>query len=302
MLAPVPAHRGPPVRMVALGDSVSVGIGDRVGPDGTLGWAEHLAWTLGVGHLVNLARTGARARDVRRHQLGPALAADADLATVLVGGNDVLRGDFDPAAVARDVRECVQALLGAGVTVLVVLLHDPRPALPGPRVVGEVLAERISAVNLHLRRALADLPAHVLHTWGHGWAADRATWSADRMHPGPAGHRRLARIAAEQLRSAGLAVLRPLAEPLPDPHPLVARLRIVSWVVREGVPWLARRSRDLLPELAWLLLRETIALRRRSARGARLTAGTPLALTSGTSPDLLATLARMSLPSPRPFT
>lgn len=61
------------IRYVALGDSATYNLGDRVG-DEWRGWARILAASIGDAHHVsfcNLARPGVTVHDVRREQLGP---------------------------------------------------------------------------------------------------------------------------------------------------------------------------------------------------------------------------------------
>ena len=48
----------------ALGDSITLGVGDPAPGGGWRGWAALLARSLPGGHLVNLAANGARAADV----------------------------------------------------------------------------------------------------------------------------------------------------------------------------------------------------------------------------------------------
>ena len=60
------------------------------------GWAALLASTLPQPELHNLATLGALAADVERAQLPAATALRPDVASVVVGINDTLRGDFDP--------------------------------------------------------------------------------------------------------------------------------------------------------------------------------------------------------------
>src|SRR5262249_61787669 len=81
----------------ALGDSITLGLGDPVPAGGWRGWAVFLAEGLPVGQLHNLATTGARAADVERTQLPRALELRPDVASVVVGINDTLRRGFDPA-------------------------------------------------------------------------------------------------------------------------------------------------------------------------------------------------------------
>ena len=80
-------------RFAALGDSITVGMGD---PAPGRGWAALLASTLPQPELHNLATLGALAADVERVQLPAATALRPDVASVVVGINDTLRGDFDP--------------------------------------------------------------------------------------------------------------------------------------------------------------------------------------------------------------
>ncbi len=88
-------------RFAALGDSITVGMGDPAPGGGWRGWATLLAGTLPQPEVHNLATLGALAADVERVQLPAAAAVRPDLASVVVGVNDTLRGDFDPERTAR---------------------------------------------------------------------------------------------------------------------------------------------------------------------------------------------------------
>lgn len=231
--------------VVALGDSVTVGVGDVGAP---AGWAAHLAYALNAGDFTNVARLGARARDVTREQCAVAMGKRPDLSTLLVGGNDVLRADFDARDVGEHVERVVDGLVKVGSDVVVVLLHDPRPTLPGPRVLGEVLAERAALVNEAVRRRIADGPrVVVVDPSRSALTSTRAAWSVDRLHPSAAGHRELARMALDALAPLDWRAVRPL---LPPAGPQPRGWERAWWLVRCGTPWFAKRSRDLLPELA----------------------------------------------------
>lgn len=242
----VPRARAP--RVVALGDSVTVGVGDQVRVGEHPGWAAHLASALQATAFVNLAVNGARARDVRDRQLSVALAQRPDIATVVVGGNDVLRGDFDAASVANDVGITCDALTRQGADVIVIGLHDPSESLPGPRTVRGVLSRRARAVNDQLVMAVGDVAGVTfIDPRGRLDAADRTLWHIDRMHPGPLGHRAMARMVIGELDHARWEVVS--AVPPPPAH-RPRPTQQAAWLVRHGVPWFAKRSRDLLPELA----------------------------------------------------
>jgi lysophospholipase L1-like esterase len=238
-------------RFAALGDSITAGIGD---PAPGRGWAALLASTLPQPELHNLATLGALAADVERAQLPAATALRPDVASVVVGINDTLRGDFDPERTGLSVDRTVAALRAAGAEVLTMRLPDPRQmfGLPG------ALARRMRAVN-----AAVDEVARRYGTVHLDAARDPATyegryWSVDRLHPNERGHRLVACRFHALLAAADFPV-----GPGPDPEPSSpppTRLAEVGWMTTKGTAWLVRRSRDLVPALMGLALREWLGL------------------------------------------
>lgn len=245
------------VRFVALGDSVTAGLGDPM-PDGTLrGWATLLAESLapaGQVRIRNLARTGALTGDVVRDQLPAALAEGPHVATVLVGINDTLRASFDVPTVAANLDTIVGSLVAAGAMVLTAKMPDPGQMLRLPNALARPLARRARALGavtdsiaVRYRTCHLDLAAHP-----DVYARDM--WSVDRLHPGERGHRALAYRYASMLREAGRPVHR-LPE-LAASNPPPSRWAKTAWMATSGVGWIARRSTDLLPYLVRMAVTE----------------------------------------------
>ncbi|WP_020017819.1 SGNH/GDSL hydrolase family protein [Promicromonospora sukumoe] len=277
-----PAGRDDCFRLVALGDSITVGVGDTVGQDALHGpgWAAHLAAVLGVDEFTNLATNGARSRDVADTQLDAALALRPRLATVLVGGNDVLRSDFDARFTLADLHRCVGELCRAGTDVVLVRLPVIGLFELAPRLVRRVMRRRVASINAAVDEVAGAsvAPSSSVGRTETGPSTDRSqcngpssnpaaagrvvvvdaveaiapagekAWHVDRVHPSPAGHRRLAVGVAGEL--AGLdPAYAPDAARLPGaPDPPSARQRLV-WLVRAGLPWCVRRGRDFVPGL-----------------------------------------------------
>ena len=254
------------LRIVALGDSVSAGVGDFVARGEAPGWAGHLAHALGSSNFTNLARTGARMRDVLSEQLPAALESRAGLATLLIGGNDVLRSDFDPERIAAGARIVCSDLTGNGTPVLVVLLHEPARVLPrGGGPFGRVIAARANAVNEALVANLSSLSGvRLLDPRSNPSTHERGHWHIDRMHPSASGHRMLAGLALELAADWGFTPVRAIpGEVKESPGPVL----IALWLIANGLPWFAKRSTDLIPELIRVVISESRNPAREPAQG-----------------------------------
>ncbi|MFI8828876.1 SGNH/GDSL hydrolase family protein [Streptomyces sp. NPDC053431] len=254
------------VRFVVLGDSLSEGVGDRVG-EGWRGWAALLAEGLRPGGeglaFTNLAVSGAQSRDVAETQLPAALALRPQLASVVVGVNDTLRRTFAIGPFARRLDRVCAELTAAGSVLLTACLPDPGRMLGLPAPLARPLARRQRAVNAVVHALSTRYGAVHLHLADPAWTADRSLWSADRLHPGERGHRALAVAFHRLLRDRGLAHGTP---PSPDPEqPAPTRADALLWLATAGTAWVVRRCGDLLPQLLLLAAAEV----RHSAAGSR---------------------------------
>ncbi|MFD1814018.1 SGNH/GDSL hydrolase family protein [Rhodococcus gannanensis] len=231
-------------RYVAIGDSQSEGLNDGDDDAGYRGWADRLAGRLAAVdpqvRYANLAIRGRLAAQVRMEQLGPALALEPDLASVVAGVNDLLRPKFDPGAVAGELEIAFEALTSSGAHVLTMAFPVLGAGMPG----GSAIRARIVALNAEIRAAadrtgvaLVDLEAYPVST-------DPRLWSWDRLHLNADGHERLAAAAASTLGLPGsdLSWQEGLG-PVPDVRPWDRVRGDVDWAVRFLGPWLGRRVR-----------------------------------------------------------
>jgi lysophospholipase L1-like esterase len=258
------------LRVVALGDSITLGMGDPM-PDGSWrGWSALLAESLaapGEVEFHNLASSGARARDVAAEQMPRALEHRPHVATVVVGINDTLRHDFDPAEVAAALARTAAGLRGAGAIVLTISLPDPGRMFGLPRHLAAPLGRRIRAVNAAAEAVAERFGCLHWNAARHATTYDRPMWSVDRLHPSECGHRLLATSCYDLVAAAGGPVWRrPSAEPQ---NPPPTRSAGVWWMLTKGTTWFLRRSVDLIPYLLWMAFREWIVSTHGSTRRAR---------------------------------
>lgn len=232
-----------------LGDSNSVGVGSD-GP-----WSEHAARALGLRTLP-LAGNGDRAADVLFRQLPIAVAARPRVAGIFVGGNDVLRGDFDAVAVQEAVRTAAHRLVGVGAEVLVVL---PPSSLadhfPVPAAVRAVMRDRLQDLRAAIGAAVEGTQVLPLDGEVVLATAGRSALHVDRIHLSALGQRLLAHQAVRILNGHGLLAQQPISAPPPPRPPGYA----AGWLLVKGTPWLLRRSRDFLPDLARILRHRTVS-------------------------------------------
>ncbi|WOT38220.1 SGNH/GDSL hydrolase family protein [Streptomyces coeruleorubidus] len=270
---------------VALGDSLTEGVGDPVGDGAWRGWAALLAAGLGEGpaRFTNLAVSGSQTRDVLERQLPAALELRPGLVAVVVGVNDTLRCTFDIQAVAARLDQVYAALTEQGAVLLTACLPDPGTMLGLPGALAHPLARRQRAVNTVVHALSDRYGALHLHACEGDWITDRAMWSADRLHPGERGHRQLALRFHTLLAEHGLAT-GPAPSPEPE-FPGPTRSASLRWLATAGTGWVARRCTDLLPQLLTLAADE---LRHRAR-------GTSARLDLRTSAAVSAALAALSV-------
>ncbi|MFM9373544.1 SGNH/GDSL hydrolase family protein [Streptomyces sp. Da 82-17] len=251
----MPGSTGGSVRFAALGDSLTEGVGDpAVDGEGWRGWAALLAESLSPPEVPvgfrNFAVSGAQTRDVWSSQTPQALAFEPDLVSVVVGVNDTLRCTFDIHRVTARLDRVYGAFAERGALLLTACLPDPGALLGLPGALARPLARRQRAVNTVVHALSERYGAVHLHAADGAWVADRAMWSADRLHPGEAGHRALAVRFHERLRLSGRE-LGP-APALTAERPPPSRTASLAWLATAGTGWVLRRCTDLLPQLAAL--------------------------------------------------
>jgi lysophospholipase L1-like esterase len=222
-------------RFVALGDSLTEGVGDPDRRGRLRGWADRLAeamaWVDEDVAYANLAKRGLRAEEVRRGQLEPALRLRPDLASVLVGMNDLLEPRFDPARLERELAAIVGPLREAGALVLTATIPDVTTFSPLPKRFLTGMRARIRATSDAVRAVSAEHGALCLDLEALPEARQRQVMSVDRLHPGPRGHVLLAGAFAGLLEEhSGVPI------PRPDGIDLAGKLHQARWLIRQLRP------------------------------------------------------------------
>jgi lysophospholipase L1-like esterase len=248
-------------RFVALGDSITLGIGDpirleppglpgghpRKGKRGWRGWAVLLSDSMPEPDLHIVAGNGACWADLERDQLPTALQLRPDVASVVIGVNDTLRPNFDPDRIGKSAAHVVGGLRASGAEVLTMRLPDPGRMLGVPGLLARPLARRAHAVNQVMDDVAERFGTLHFDAAGDAEVFNPEMWAVDRLHPSERGHRLIARRFHALLAAAGHPVgAPPGGEPLNQPP---TRAEALAWMATKGTAWVARRSTDLVPSL-----------------------------------------------------
>lgn len=242
-------------RFVALGDSFTEGLHDRLGPDGRhVGWADRVAASLatrgGGLHYANLAVRGRLLAEVAADQVPVAAALEPDLVSFHAGGNDVLRPGVDLDSLAAPYDAAVAELRATGAQVLLFTVLE---RAGGTGRLADGLARRIAAFNARVVRPSAQRHGAILVDLAAARALhDRRLWHEDRLHLAAEGHRRVGAAVLEALGVDDEAVLDGPPAWWRVPLPAAPRPTFVGtvagearWVGRHLLPWVGRRLRGV---------------------------------------------------------
>lgn len=249
--------------LVALGDSITLGVGDPVRIEDPAsgrsqrawrGWAALLAGGLVDPELHVVAGNGACSADVERVQLPQALQLRPDIASVVVGVNDTLRPNFDPQRIGTAAAHTIGALRACGAEVLTMRLPDPGRMLGMPGVLARPLAQRAHQINAVMDEIAGRFGTLHFDAAGDEETYDPRMWAVDRLHPSERGHRLIACRFHALLAGAGHSVG---PEPDPEPgNPPPTRAMEFAWMATKGTAWVVRRSTDLVPSLLGMAFAE----------------------------------------------
>ncbi|RJU02370.1 SGNH/GDSL hydrolase family protein [Arthrobacter frigidicola] len=228
-------------RYIAIGDSLSEGVGDLPWPDGTpRGWTDRLAGLLTVQHgpveYANLAVRGYKTAQVREHQLDRALSLAPDLVTITAGMNDILRPRVDFDALQASLAGLVTVFRESGTNVMFV----PIPDLKGVSPAGSLIDVRRRRLNAIYRQLSDQWGAVSLASTEGTVFEDPRAWDLDRLHLSQLGHERLALGAADALGLAGTFDWNAALEGTRPPRTFRTE---AQWWWFYVLPWVNRRIR-----------------------------------------------------------
>ncbi|MFW0181821.1 SGNH/GDSL hydrolase family protein [Rothia sp. CCM 9417] len=232
------------IRYVALGDSLSEGVGDDAPdrPNGVRGWTDRVAEQFMLADpqalYANLAIRGRLLVPIIEEQLEPALELKPNLVSLIGGGNDSLRPGFDVDALIQHYDAAFKTLRDENIEVFTMTGFDP-----GPKGFFSGNRARVALFNELLREVAEDRGVAIVDYWRMRELRDLRYWAPDRLHMNPAGHTLVARRALETLSAENIRIGDPVVpESMPQTRAQEA-LANAKWAREFVVPWIGRRLR-----------------------------------------------------------
>ncbi|SFE24312.1 SGNH/GDSL hydrolase family protein [Streptomyces mirabilis] len=226
--------------LVAVGDSFTEGMSDRL-PDGSYrGWADLLAGRMATRtpgfRYANLAVRGKLIGQIVEEQVDVAVAMRPDVITLVGGLNDTLRPKVDMGRVRALLEEAVERLAPA--CERLVLMRSPGRNGPVLERFRPRMEELFSVVD-----ELADRHgALVVDLYGAPSLADPRMWDVDRLHLTAEGHRRVAEAVWQTLGyEPGDTEWRTPMPPTAPPGWVARRAADASFARQHLLPWIGRR-------------------------------------------------------------
>lgn len=191
-------------RYLAIGDSVTEGVGDDVVDLKCRSWAEWFAEGLRASipdlEYRNVASRGATAADVLRDQTGEIRTFRPDLVSVTIGGNDARVPEWTANGFRSEFASILDAATAAGARVITGTYPDIESTIH--QAGGEIRPswrlyfERMHEVNEVIRAVSAEHDAYLMDM-EHSEVCDARCISRDFTHPNALGYRTVGKIALD---------------------------------------------------------------------------------------------------------
>jgi len=185
---------------VAMGDSLTQGIGDEVDGIPLKSWVEHFAQLHEPPlRFTNLAKRGLLSKEIRLTQLEEAVALQPDLVSIIAGANDILKGHWNKDEYKNDMEMIVETLSGLRAKIIIANQPDFSERLPMPVEQKLLIKTQLEEAN-EIIQLLSD-KYNLIHIdfWDNPMAKNPSFLSKDLVHPNSRGYQEIAKVIFNHL-------------------------------------------------------------------------------------------------------
>ncbi|GAA0352102.1 SGNH/GDSL hydrolase family protein [Bacillus horti] len=187
--------------LVAMGDSLTEGIGDEVKDVQLKSWVAHFAeFHQPALKVTNLAKRGLLSHQIRSTQLEETLSHNPDIVSLIAGGNDVLKDGWNPEQYQVDMEFMVQQLTQQrpDVAIMTSTLPDFTLRLPLPSEKKKIMKEQLLEANEIIRSIGERHDLLLIDFWNHPLSQEPTVWSQDLVHPNSVGYQEIGKIVYKE--------------------------------------------------------------------------------------------------------
>src|SRR5690625_2545687 len=186
-------------RMIAMGDSLTEGIGYVVKNVELKSWAAHFSELHQPAmSLTNLAKRGLISCEVRATQLEKAIDLKPDLVSLIAGGNDILKGHWNHDQYQEDMEFMIQQITeDTDALIITSTLPDFTLRLPLSNEKKQIIKKQSLQANERIQSLSEQYDLCLIDFWNHPLSQEPAIWSQDGIHPNSMGYYEIGLIVYE---------------------------------------------------------------------------------------------------------
>lgn len=177
---------------VALGDSLTVGYGDRVVGVEMGSWVDELVRKFHVPYSLNLAVSGARSDEVITQQFDKARILNPDGVSLICGGNDIAQKRYLPLLYRRRMEKMIATFVHQRTSVITSNFPDFTRHTDLAPALKWIVRQQLYSCN----RIIDELAMkyHTIHYdfFHEEWLENEKYWSEDGVHPNALGYKKMA--------------------------------------------------------------------------------------------------------------
>ncbi|GGD60100.1 SGNH/GDSL hydrolase family protein [Paenibacillus nasutitermitis] len=192
--------------MIAMGDSLTEGIGEEVNNVELKSWVIHFSKQQPTMQVTNIAKRGLISREIRESQLDKAISLKPDLVSLFAGGNDILKGKWNHEHFHEDMEYMIHQLAnGTNASIITCTLPDFTLRLPIPIEKKEAIQAQTLQANDRIQSLSQQYGLCLIDFWNHPLSKDPDIWSSDGIHPNSVGYQKIGQIVYESYKQWSLS-------------------------------------------------------------------------------------------------
>lgn len=184
---------------VALGDSMTEGIGDEVNGIKKKSWPTYIAEFFNIEKFSNLAKSGLRSDEIYKEQLETALSMNPDIVSIMAGGNDFIQRKWNAKSYREIMDKMISKFTENGIIVITSNFPDLTQIYKFPFYLLPIAKYQLKTCNKILDELATKYNTVHIDFWNNPISKEIIYWSNDRIHPNSHGYKVIGDLIISEL-------------------------------------------------------------------------------------------------------